>query len=111
MDAFTIGFSTSEADSETANSDTELTAYGISYAASDDLSVSLNMSEVQHELSTKSDQEAMGVSFSYTMGSLGIVGTVHDVDNIDNSSTNSREAYSLGSVSYTHLTLPTIYSV
>ena len=57
MDAFTIGYSTSEADSETASSDTELTAYGISYAASDDLSVSLNVSELEHELSTKSDQE------------------------------------------------------
>ncbi len=42
------------------------------------------------------DQEAAAVSFSYTMGSLGIVGTVHDVDHVANSTTNSREKYSLG---------------
>ena len=96
VDAFTIGFSTSEADSETANSDTELTAYGISYAASDDLSVSLNMSEVQHELSTKSDQEAMGISFSYTMGSMTFSGTHNSIDNVGGTAATDRSGYELG---------------
>ena len=52
--------------------------------------------EIEEVAAGTPDQEAAAISFSYTMGSLGIVGTVHDVDNIDNSTTNSREAYSLG---------------
>ena len=96
VDAFTIGISTSEADSETANSDTELTAYGISYAASDDLSVSLNMSEIQHELSTKSDQEAMGISFSYTMGSMTFSGVHNSIDNVGGTAATDRSGYELG---------------
>ena len=96
MDAFTIGYSTSEADSETANSDTELTAMGISYAVSDDLSVSLNTSEVQHELSTKSDQEAMGISFSYTMGSMTFSGTHNSIDNVGGTAATDRSGYELG---------------
>ena len=96
MDAFTIGYSTSEADSETANSDTELVAYGISYAASDDLSVSLNMSELQHELATSSDQEAMGISFSYTMGSMTFSGTHNSIDNVGGTAATDRSGYELG---------------
>jgi outer membrane protein OmpU len=96
MDAFTIGFSTSEADSETANSDTELTSYGVSYAVSDDLSISLNMSEMQHELSTKSDQEAMGISFSYTMGSMTLSGVHNSIDNVGGTAATDRSGYELG---------------
>jgi len=96
MDAFTIGFSTSEADSETANSDTELTAYGVSYAVSDDLSVSLNMSEIQHENNTLVDQEAMGISFSYTMGSMTLSGTHNSIDNVGGTAATDRSGYELG---------------
>ena len=96
MDAFTIGYSTSEADSETASSDTELTAYGISYAMSDDLSVSLNMSELEHELATLSDQEAMGISFSYTMGSMTFSGAHNSIDNVGGTAATDRSGYELG---------------
>jgi len=96
MDAFTIGFSTSEADSETANSDTELTAYGVSYAVSDDLSVSLNMSEIQHEDNTLVDQEAMGISFSYTMGSMTLSGVHNSIDNVGGTAATDRSGYELG---------------
>ena len=96
MDAFTIGISTSEADSETASSDTELTAYGVSYAVSDDLSVSLNMSELQHEDATLSDQEAMGFSFSYTMGSMTISGAHNSIDNVGGTAATDRSGYELG---------------
>ena len=96
MDAFTIGISTSEADSETANADTELTAYGVAYAVSDDLSVSLNMSEIQHENAALSDQEAMGVSFSYTMGSMTISGAHNSIDNVGGTAATDRSGYELG---------------
>ena len=92
---FTVGIQMSENDMETGN-DYESTGIGISYQVNDDLSVSYGNHEIEEVGSGNPDQEASALSFSYTMGSLGIKGTVHDVDNIDNSSTNSREAYSLG---------------
>ena len=85
----------SEKDSE-SGTDYETTGIGISYQVNDDLAVSYGSHEIEAVGSGNPDQETAAISFSYTMGSLGIVGTVHDVDNIDNSSTNSREAYSLG---------------
>ena len=96
FDAITIGISTSEADSETANSDTELTAYGVSYAVTDDMSVSINMSELEHEVSTKSDQEAMALGFSYTMGSMTLSGTHNSIDNIGGTAANDKSGYELG---------------
>jgi outer membrane protein OmpU len=96
MDAFTIGISTSEADSETASTDTELTAYGVAYAVSDDLSVSLNMSEIQHENAALSDQEATGLSFSYTMGSMTLSGAHNSIDNVAGAAAVDRSGYELG---------------
>ena len=92
---FTVGIQMSENDMETGN-DYESTGIGVSYQVNDDLAVSYGNHEIEEVGSGNPDQEAAAVSFSYTMGSLGIVGTVHDVDNIDNAATNSREGYSLG---------------
>ena len=92
---FTVGIQMSENDMETGN-DYETTGIGVSYQVNDDLAVSYGNHEIEEVGSGNPDQEAAAVSFSYTMGSLGIVGTVHDVDNIDNDATNSREGYSLG---------------
>jgi outer membrane protein OmpU len=72
FDAFSVGYTASEADSTATNADKEMTAIGISYAVSEDLSVSYNMSEIEFENATLSDQEATGISVSYTMGSLSI---------------------------------------
>jgi outer membrane protein OmpU len=95
MGGFTVGIQMSENDMD-SGSDYESTGIGISYQVNDDLAVSYGNHEIEEVGSGNPDQEAAALSFSYTMGSLGIVGTIHDVDNIDNSSTNSREAYSLG---------------
>ena len=95
MDAFTVGFTTSEADSEATDADKELTAMGISYAVSDELSVSLNTSTVEYENSTLSDQEATGISVSYVMGSMTFKAARNDVDNIAGTSTADRSAYDL----------------
>jgi len=92
---FTVGIQMSENDMETG-SDYESTGIGISYQVNDDLAISYGNHEIEEVSSGNPDQESAAVSFSYTMGSLGIVGTVHDGDNIANSSTNSREKYSLG---------------
>jgi outer membrane protein OmpU len=90
-----VGYSVSEEDSETANSDLEMTAIGISYAVSEDMSISYNISEIEHELATLSDQEATGISVSYTMGSLSIKANHNTVDNIAGTSTDDRSGYAL----------------
>ena len=92
---FTVGIQMSEKDSE-SGTDYETTGIGISYQVNDDLAVSYGNHEIEAVGAGTPDQEAAAVSFSYTMGSLGIVGTVHDVDHVANSTTNSREKYSLG---------------
>ena len=91
----TVGLQMSEKDSE-SGTDYETTGIGISYQVNDDLAVSYGNHEIEAVGAGTPDQEAAAVSFSYTMGSLGIVGTVHDVDHVANSTTNSREKYSLG---------------
>jgi len=95
FDAFSVGFQASENDSETASSDVDFTALGVSYAVSDDMSVSLNSSTHEYEDSTKSDQEATGISVSYTMGSLSIKANHNTIDNLAGVSTTDRSGYAL----------------
>ena len=94
MDSISVGAHMSEADSETADADKDFTAYGISYAVSEDMSVSLNTSTLEFEDSTLTDQEATGVSISYTMGSMTLSGNMNSVDNINGAATADRSGYS-----------------
>ena len=96
MDAFTVGYQTSESDSETANSDKDFTAIGLSYAVSEEMSVSINTSTVDYESATLSDQEAMGISVSYVMGSMTLKANHNTVDNIAGTATDDRSGYALG---------------
>jgi outer membrane protein OmpU len=94
-DSFTIGFTTSEADSETANSDVDFQAYGVSYAMSEEMSISLNSSSHDYELSTKQDQDALGISVSYVMGSMTFTANHNTVDNVAGTGTDDRSGYNL----------------
>ena len=96
MDAFTVGYQATESDSETASSDKDFTAIGISYAVSEEMSVSINTSTVDYESATLSDQEAMGISVSYVMGSMTLKANHNTVDNIAGASTDDRSGYALG---------------
>ena len=95
FDAFSVGYSASENDSTATNADKEMTAIGVSYAVSEDMSISYNMSEIEYENATLSDQEATGVSVSYTMGSLSIKANHNTVDNIAGAATDDRSGYAL----------------
>ena len=95
FDSFSIGYSASEADSEVSDADKEMTAMGVSYAVSEDMSISYNISEIEYENSSLSDQEATGISVSYTMGSLSIKANHNTVDNIAGTSTDDRSGYAL----------------
>ena len=97
MGAITLGYQINETDSGTANEDEDFTAMGVSYALSDDLSVSLNMSEIDFESATE-DQEATGVSFSYTSGGMTISGTHSTIDNQNGTATADNTGYELNFV-------------
>ena len=94
MGAITVGYQANETDSGTASQDEDFTALGVSYAVSDDLSVSLNQSEIDFESSAE-DQEATGVSFSYTSGGMTISGTHSTIDNVAGSASADNSGYEI----------------
>ena len=92
MDAFTIGFQANESDSATANSDTEFEAWGVSYAVSEDISISYGSSTVEYESGASlSDQEADALGISWTNGSMSVTASRHDISNVAGTSTDDRD--------------------
>jgi outer membrane protein OmpU len=92
IDAFTVGFQANESDSQTANSDTEFDAWGVSYAVSEDISVSYGSSKVEYESgASKSDQEADALGISWTNGSMSVTASRHDIENVAGTSTDDRD--------------------
>ena len=92
MDAFTIGFQANESDSATANSDTEFESWGVSYAVSEDISISYGSSTVEYESgASKSDQEADALGISWTNGSMSVTASRHDIANVAGSATDDRD--------------------
>ena len=57
--------------------------------------MSLNQSTHEYENSSLSDQEAMGISMSYVMGSMTLKANHNTVDNIAGTAANDRSGYSL----------------
>jgi outer membrane protein OmpU len=95
MGAMTIGYQVNDTDFGTGTVDEEASIFGVSYAVSDDLSVSLNTSTIDFEASSKDDQEATAVSFSHTSGGMTISGTYGNMDNVNGSPTVDNSAYEL----------------
>ena len=95
MDSISVGYQASESDSEATDADKDFSAIGLSYAVSEDMSVSINSSTIEYENATLSDQEAMGVSVSYTMGSMSVSANHNSIDNIAGAATADRSGYAL----------------
>jgi len=95
MDAFTVGVQDNSTEAQTANTDTDFRAIGVSYAVSDELSVSYNTSEVEHQNSSLVDQEAQAVSFSYVSGGMTFTGTMNNVDNVGGTGATDNSGYEL----------------
>jgi outer membrane protein OmpU len=90
----TVGYQKSEDDAATAAASDEFSGYGISYAVSDDLSVSFT--ETTYDLgSSTTDEETTTIGASYTMGSMTLAATMVDAQNIGGSTTaiNDVEGY------------------
>jgi len=95
IDSFTIGVQDNSTDAQTANTDTDFRAYGISYAVSDELSVSYGISSVEHENTSLQDQDSDAVSFSYVTGGMTISGTMNSVDNVAGAAAVDNSGYEL----------------
>jgi outer membrane protein OmpU len=93
----TVGYQASEADGTTSTQDDDSTAIGISYAITDDFSVSYG----EHELdlgSSTSDQESEGFSASYTMGGTSIKASFNETTNVAGVAASDKDSYEIALV-------------
>ncbi len=94
--AATLGYQMSDADSATDSSDGESVGYGISYAVSDELSISYGAHtyETPND-STDKDQKASAISASYTSGGMTISAAAGSVDNVGGTDATDRDTYEI----------------
>ena len=85
MGAATVGLQVSTVDTAAA-AEEENTAYSISFAVNDDLSISYGESTV--EVTGSVDQEIKGFSVGYSMGGLTLQAHANEGDNIGNTANN-----------------------
>ena len=93
FDAFTVGYQSNQEDEQTASADTDFTAVGISYAVSDELSVSYGESKTDHQNTSLIDQEASALSVSYVSGGMTIGASTHTVDNVGGATATDNKGY------------------
>ena len=93
--AFTVGFQSNEYDSSVADKDRDFSAVGVSYAVNDDMSVSLNTSSVEYEQSGLADQDATGVSISYTQGGMTVSASHSTIDNVAGAEATDNTGYEI----------------
>ena len=79
MGGISVGYQTTKVDVTAANSDIERTAYGISFAVNDNLSVGYGISDTEFDAQTL-DEENVGIGIAYTSGGmkLGIINNTKD---------------------------------
>ena len=89
MGPITIGAQLNDQDQTTTAVDEEMTMFGISYAVSEDMTVSYGYSELDYEAAATPSQEATALGISYTMGSIGLSGSYHDIENASGGTTDT----------------------
>ena len=88
----TVGATRSEEDGPTSATQLDFQAIGVTYAITDDFSVGYNVST--SDLGSASvDQEATGISASYTSGGVSIGGMINQVDNVSHIDADDTEGY------------------
>ena len=90
--SFTLGYQVSESDGTLAASDRDHTMMGVSYAVTENLTLAYNQSTKDHGTDTD-DQEATGISASYTQGGITIGGAMNEVENVGFDATSDLEGY------------------
>ena len=96
----TVGYQESEVDGPTTTQDDSSTSMSISYAISDDFSVSYGTHELDLGSATDAgtDQESSGFSASYTMGGTTIKAAFNETDNIAGTATDDEESMEIALV-------------
>jgi len=90
--SLTVGYQINEADGPAAANDLDFTAWGVTYAVTDDFSIGYNTSE-SDQASTSSDQEATTIGASYTSGGITVGGSLNSVDNVGFDASADRDGY------------------
>ena len=93
MGPITVGFQSNESDAGTGT-DEDFSAYGISYAVSDDLSVSYGVSSLDYSSSLE-DQDSSAVSVSFTAGGVGISASHQTTDNVAGAASADNSSYEI----------------
>ena len=92
FDSFTVGVQENSSDSETASADVDFSAFGISYAVSEDISVSYAQSKMDLE-GMAEDQEHSALGVSFTSGSMTLSGSHHKHENAGGTAASDNTAY------------------
>jgi len=93
MGPITVGYQSNESDRGTGT-DEDFTAYGISYAVSDDVSVSYGASSLDYSSSLE-DQESSAVSVSFTAGGVAMSASHQTTDNVAGAATADNSSYEI----------------
>jgi outer membrane protein OmpU len=93
MGPITVGFQSNESDAGTGT-DEDFSAYGISYAVSDDLSISYGVSSLDYSSSLE-DQDSSAVSVSFTAGGVGISASHQTTDNVAGAAAADNSSYEI----------------
>ena len=91
MGPVTVGYQSNESDRGTGV-DEDFTAYGISYAVSDDVSVSYGASSLDYG-DTQEDQDSSAVSISFTAGGVAISASHQTTDNVAGTAASDNTSY------------------
>ena len=93
MGPITVGFQSNESDAGTGT-DEDFSAYGISYAVSDDLSISYGVSSLDYSSSLE-DQDSSAVSVSFTAGGVAMSASHQTTDNVAGAASADNSAYEI----------------
>ena len=93
MGPVTVGYQSNESDRGTGT-DEDFTAFGISYAVSDDVSVSYGASTLDYG-NSNDDQDSSAVSISFTAGGVAISASHQTTDNVAGTSASDNSSYEI----------------
>ena len=91
MGPVTVGYQSNESD-RGSGVDEDFTAYGISYAVTDDVSVSYGASSLDYG-DTQEDQDSSAVSISFTAGGVAISASHQTTDNVAGTAASDNTSY------------------
>ncbi len=94
MGSFTVGYQQSENDGPSPTHTDESDSWAVSYAVSDEMSVSYGQHVYEGGVTTN-DQESSGFSASYTAGGTTISAAFNSTDNIRNTATDDEDSYEI----------------